>query len=339
MMQAGVRLRQDTETTLPELPEQHSIREKEEELHGLESVHMAESETKCTTPRLNTLKPECVTANSRVSDSHYLEGSFIKTETDLSPSDTEDLKTESPDFTELAKITHPYIDHIKIETDDGNYIKTESVGVLQENVNVSYVEKPCEMCLSQTTNLKSRQRIHKGEKPFKCTKCEMCFTKGYNLKRHQQTHTGERPFRCTKCLSCFSQKGSLNRHQRIHSGEKPYRCMQCGMCFSQKVHLKSHLFIHSGEKPYKCTLCEMCFSEKYNLECHQRTHTGEKPYRCPECPLCFSQRSGLNRHQKIHTGEKPYRCMQCGMCFSQTFYLKCHQKIHASGKTLQMCNM
>ncbi|KAJ8278414.1 hypothetical protein GJAV_G00087360 [Gymnothorax javanicus] len=31
-----------TETTLPELPEQHRIREKEEEPHGLESVHMAE---------------------------------------------------------------------------------------------------------------------------------------------------------------------------------------------------------------------------------------------------------------------------------------------------------
>ncbi|KAJ8278481.1 hypothetical protein GJAV_G00088080 [Gymnothorax javanicus] len=58
-------LRQDTETTLPELPEQHRIREKEEELHGLESVHMAESEIKCTAPGLNTLEPECVTANCR----------------------------------------------------------------------------------------------------------------------------------------------------------------------------------------------------------------------------------------------------------------------------------
>ncbi|KAJ8278434.1 hypothetical protein GJAV_G00087580 [Gymnothorax javanicus] len=66
MMQAGVCLRQDTETTQPELPEQHRIREKEEELQGLESVHMAESETKCTTPGLNTLEPECVTANSRL---------------------------------------------------------------------------------------------------------------------------------------------------------------------------------------------------------------------------------------------------------------------------------
>ncbi|KAJ8278392.1 hypothetical protein GJAV_G00087120, partial [Gymnothorax javanicus] len=84
MMQAGVRLRQETETTLPELPEQHRIREKEEELHGLESVHMAESEIKCTTPGLNTQEPECVTANSRISDLHHTEAPLIKTETDLS---------------------------------------------------------------------------------------------------------------------------------------------------------------------------------------------------------------------------------------------------------------
>ncbi|KAJ8278393.1 hypothetical protein GJAV_G00087140, partial [Gymnothorax javanicus] len=88
MLQAGVRLRQDTETTPPELPEQHRIREKEEELHGLESVHMAESETKCTTPGLNTQEPECVAANSRVSDLHHTEASLIKTETDLSLSNT-----------------------------------------------------------------------------------------------------------------------------------------------------------------------------------------------------------------------------------------------------------
>ncbi|KAJ8362698.1 hypothetical protein SKAU_G00115290 [Synaphobranchus kaupii] len=63
-MQAGFCLRRDTETTLPELTEQHRIRQKEEELSGLESVHMAGSETECAAPGLNTLEPECVTAHS-----------------------------------------------------------------------------------------------------------------------------------------------------------------------------------------------------------------------------------------------------------------------------------
>ncbi|KAJ8362675.1 hypothetical protein SKAU_G00115060 [Synaphobranchus kaupii] len=64
MMQAGVCLRRDTETTLPELTEQHRVRQKKEEVSGLESVHMAETETNCAAPRLNTLEPECLTAHS-----------------------------------------------------------------------------------------------------------------------------------------------------------------------------------------------------------------------------------------------------------------------------------
>ncbi|KAG5830066.1 hypothetical protein ANANG_G00318230 [Anguilla anguilla] len=62
MMQAGVCLRQDTETTLPELTEKHRIRQKEEELSGLEPVHMPE--TGCAAAGLNTLEPESVTAHS-----------------------------------------------------------------------------------------------------------------------------------------------------------------------------------------------------------------------------------------------------------------------------------
>ena len=100
MMQAGVCLRQDTETTLPELTEQHRIRMKEEELSGLESVHMAESETECAAPGLNTLEPECVTAHSGVSDVHYTHTSVIKTEADLGSTHTGDLKKESLDSTQ-----------------------------------------------------------------------------------------------------------------------------------------------------------------------------------------------------------------------------------------------
>ncbi|KAJ8278355.1 hypothetical protein GJAV_G00086730 [Gymnothorax javanicus] len=104
MMHTGGHLTKDTETTPPELSEQHRIREREEELHGLESVHMADSVTKCTTPGLDTLEPECVTANSRVSDLHHREAPLIKIETDPSPITTWDLNTESLDFTDLAHV-------------------------------------------------------------------------------------------------------------------------------------------------------------------------------------------------------------------------------------------
>ncbi|KAJ8390799.1 hypothetical protein AAFF_G00099310, partial [Aldrovandia affinis] len=113
-----------SETTLPELTEQHRIRQKEEELSGLEFVHMAESRTECAAPGLLTLEPEYVTAHSGVCDLHHTHTSLIKTETDLGSTHTGDLiKTESFDSTELGYVPHLHPDQIKTETDDGGYLK------------------------------------------------------------------------------------------------------------------------------------------------------------------------------------------------------------------------
>ncbi|KAJ8362642.1 hypothetical protein SKAU_G00114730, partial [Synaphobranchus kaupii] len=99
IMQSGVCLRRNTETTLPELTEQHRIRPKEEELSGLESVHIAETE--CAVPGLTTLEPECVTAHSGVSDVHQTHTSLIKIETNMGSTHTRVLKIESLDSTDF----------------------------------------------------------------------------------------------------------------------------------------------------------------------------------------------------------------------------------------------
>ncbi|KAJ8366969.1 hypothetical protein AAFF_G00336150, partial [Aldrovandia affinis] len=179
-MQAVVCLRLDTETTLPELTEQHSIRQKQEELRGLDSVHMAQSETECAAPGLHTLEPECVTAHSGVSDLHHTHTSLIKTETDLGSTHTGDLiKTESLDSTELGYVPHLHPDQIKTETDDGGYLKAEPDSDLQDikcviiksdrmcESSESLVSEP--MNINKQSNLNDRLRIHTVEKPYKCT--------------------------------------------------------------------------------------------------------------------------------------------------------------------------
>ncbi|XP_035259487.1 uncharacterized protein LOC118220003 isoform X1 [Anguilla anguilla] len=133
MMQEEVCLRQDTETTLPELTEQHRIRQEEEELSGLESVHMAESETECAAPGLNTPEPECVTAHCGVSDVHHTHTPLIKTETDLGSTHTGNfIKTEILENTELGSVTHLHPDRIKTETNDGGYLKAEHISDLKD---------------------------------------------------------------------------------------------------------------------------------------------------------------------------------------------------------------
>ncbi|KAJ8363004.1 hypothetical protein SKAU_G00118350, partial [Synaphobranchus kaupii] len=155
-MEAGVCLRQDTETTLPELTEQHRFIQKEEELSGLESVHMAESETECAAPELNTLEPECFTARSGVSDVHHTHTSMIKTETDLDSAHSGDIKMESLDSTELGYVTHLHPEQIKTEADDGGYLKPEHSDLQDiKCVNIKYDHMKCECSESLVSDLMS----------------------------------------------------------------------------------------------------------------------------------------------------------------------------------------
>ncbi|KAJ8278454.1 hypothetical protein GJAV_G00087780 [Gymnothorax javanicus] len=300
MMQAGVRLRRDTETTLPELPEQHRIREKEEELHELESVHMAESETKCTAPGLNTLEPECVTANSRVSDLHHTDASVMKTETDLSSTCCGGLKMESLDFTELAYVTHLYPDQVKTEVDMKDYIKTEHVSVMSviKCVDIKSDElklESSEVLVSDLMNtVLSGAGLNENGQTGPCqypVESNPISAKQTNLIHDVGIGISENPHQCSRSKS----------QQRVPTTENPYKCDHCEKSFTHKSHLKYHLSIHTSEKPFKCDWCKISFAQKYHLKSHQNIHTGEKPFKCDQCEKSFPKKTHLKYHQRIHT--------------------------------------
>ena len=71
--------------------------------------------------------------------------------------------------------------------------------------------------MSDKRNLSKHERIHTGEKPFKCNFCESRFPQKGNLTIHERTHTGEKPFKCNFCEKGFSEKGGLTSHERTHT--------------------------------------------------------------------------------------------------------------------------
>ncbi|XP_061475749.1 zinc finger protein 397-like [Rhineura floridana] len=194
-------------------------------------------------------------------------------------------------------------------------------------------EKPykcaeCGMSFRKSAQLKAHEGIHTGEVPFRCSMCQKTFTSGSNLVAHERIHTGEKPYRCTYCGKSFRQKGTLTTHEKIHIGEKPFKCSICGKNFRQKGTLTTHEKIHLGEKPYKCSECGKNFRTSADLRVHERIHTGVKPYQCSVCQKSFTDGSNLITHERIHTGVKPYRCGRCGKSFCQKSGLMTHERVH-----------
>ena len=345
MMQAGVCLRQDTETTLPELTEQHRIREKEEELSGLESVHMAESDTKCAAPGLNTLEPECVTAHSGVSDVHHTHTSVIKTEADLGSTHTGDLiKMENLDGTELGYVTHLHPEQIKTETDDGGYLDAEHISDLHviEYVNITSDRIKCESSECSVNDVMDTVVTGAGVDHKDQTESWQCAGEPNSENHDLPTQCGDLNHYCditsensqTRIVqestnSCNNQLQSVITKPMIINSCKKTQLLNL---FQNKTIHNNKGDTHLVEKPYKCPQCEKCFCRISHLNSHQKIHASEKPYKCAQCDKCFSRISHLNSHQRIHTGEKPYKCIQCGMHFSQTSALNCHMVIHTGEK-------
>nr|XP_034961083.1 uncharacterized protein LOC118080251 [Zootoca vivipara] len=175
--------------------------------------------------------------------------------------------------------------------------------------------------LSQNLVLLNRQRMQKGEKPFKCSYCGKISNGRTNLMIHERTHTGEKPYGCSECGKSFSTTSNLINHKRVHTGEKPYTCLACGQSFSHNASLIRHRRTHTGEKPYECSDCGKSFIQKGELIAHKRTHTGEKPYECAECGRSFSTSSHLIRHKRVHMGVKRWNCVDCGKGFHRKLSL------------------
>ena len=66
--------------------------------------------------------------------------------------------------------------------------------------------------------VKNTSVLRTGERSYEYKICRKCFTNTSHLKTHERVHTGEKPYECKSCGKSFSSKNNLSSHeQRIHA--------------------------------------------------------------------------------------------------------------------------
>ncbi|XP_074657197.1 uncharacterized protein LOC141910362 [Tubulanus polymorphus] len=178
------------------------------------------------------------------------------------------------------------------------------------------VKSSCDRHMKQVHNVcpnshVSSEKFKAGNsKKYKCQFCDKWFNIPALCKQHERIHTGDKPFKCLMCEQCFTQKSNRKRHMKlVHTDERPFKCPTCEKCFALKSHCKQHMnLVHLDERPFKCQFCGKRMKTSVNLAIHERIHTGEKPIKCPMCEQRFNLKYNCKQHMKRIHNVDPYIC-------------------------------
>lgn len=140
-------------------------------------------------------------------------------------------------------------------------------------------------CMNQNQLRMHVETVHFHIRKYQCKSCGKAFKRADSLSDHERIHKNERPYKCSyeDCDKRFKTRRNKVQHERIHTGERPYVCEidGCGEEFAYNKTFKAHLQRKHGVSAlnFSCAICSELFDNKTQLMKHMKenhpTHTDE----------------------------------------------------------------